>query len=138
MRIDDVPPVLSLGKGQQEFTFEHQSFWSEDQLTAWCQSKDDVCIVAECNGVIVGFSLYAMHIPTKKVTWENLYVVPEMRKSGVGSSLIEEGLKQIKEKGYTYVMACLNAVDKDGFATYLEKFGFKRGHKMLWIDREIS
>ena len=138
MTIEDVASVISLGRGQKEFTFEHQSFWLEEQLVSWCQSKDDVCLVAECNGEVIGFSLYAMHVPTKKVTWENMYVIPEMRKSGVGARLTEEGLGQIKEKGCTYVMGCVNAEDKEGFATYLEKFGFKKGHQMLWVDKDIS
>ena len=138
MKVEDVSPVLALGKGQKEFTFEHQSFWLEEQLINWCQSVNDVCLVAEHDGEIIGFSLYAMHVPTKKVTWENMYVIPEMRKSGIGAKLTTEGLKQIKEKGCTYVMGCVNAEDKDGFATYLEKFGFKKEHQMLWIDRDVS
>ena len=137
MKIDDVDSVIALGKGQKEFTFEHQSFWLKEQLIPWCESNDDVCIVAECSGAIIGFSLYAVHIPTKKVTWENIYVIPEMRKSGVGSKLIEEGLKQIREKGCSYVMGCINAEDKETFVTYLERFGFKKSHEMIWVDKEI-
>lgn len=137
MKANDVPSVIYLGKGQKEFTFEHQSFWLEEQLVSWCNSNEDVCLVAEHNNQIVGFSLYAMHTPTKKVTWENLYVIPEMRNSGVGAKLIEEGLKQIKEKEYTYIVGCVNAENKDIFATYLEKFGFKKGHQMLWVDKDV-
>jgi len=138
MEIDDIAAVISLGSGQKEFTFEHQSFWLKEQLVSWCENKEDICLVAEQDGHIVGFSLYAMHVPTKKVTWENIYVIPEARNSGIGTKLIEEGLKQIKIIGGVYVVACLNAVDKDGFATSLEKFGFKKGHNMLWVDKEIS
>ncbi|MES3006105.1 MAG: GNAT family N-acetyltransferase [Patescibacteria group bacterium] len=138
MTVEDVAQVIQLGKGQKEFTFEHQSFWLKDQLSAWCQSENDVCLVAEVEGKIVGFSLYAMHVPTKKVTWENLYILPEMRKMGIASKLIEEGLNQVKEKGYAYIMGCVNASDKDGFVTYVEKFGFKKGHEMIWIDKVIK
>ena len=138
MKAGDVPSVIYLGKGQKEFIFEHQSFWLEEQLVSWCNSSEDVCLVAERNKQIVGFSLYAIHKPTKKVTWENLYVIPERRNSGVGSMLIEEGFKQLKQRGYLYIMGCVNAEDKEGFATYLEKFGFKKGHHMLWIDQVLS
>ena len=138
MTVADVAKVVELGRGQKEFTFEHQSFWLEDQLLSWCQSKEDVCIVAEQEGNVVGFSLYSMHIPTKKVTWENLYVIPEMRKSGIGAMLIKEGLRMVKQKGYTYMMGCVNASDKEAFASYLEKFGFKKGHEMIWIDISLN
>jgi len=134
----NVSRVLELGRGQKEFTFEHQSFWLEDQLTAWCQSNNDLCLVAEINNIIVGFSLYAMHAPTKKVTWENLYVASDMRNMGIATKLIKEGLEQIRKKGYSYVMGCVNATNKDSFIGYVEKFGFKRGHEMIWIDKVIT
>ncbi len=138
MTTEDVKEVISLGTGQKEFTFEDQSFWLESQLFLWCQSTDDVCMVAENEGKIVGFSLYAVHLPTKKVTWENLYVIPDMRKTGIGTMLIEEGLRTLKDKGYAYVMACVNASDKEDFAAYVEKFGFRKGHEMIWIDKILG
>lgn len=138
MTVNDAAQVLKLGRGQKEFTFEHQSFWLEEQLNAWCQSENDVCLIAEVERKIVGFSLYAMHVPTKKVTWENLYIIPEMRKMGIASKLIEEGLKQVKGKGCGYIMGCVNASDKEDFVAYVEKFGFNKGHEMIWIDKVIK
>lgn len=32
MLAGDITDVISLGKGQKEFTFEHQSFWLKEQL----------------------------------------------------------------------------------------------------------
>ena len=131
----DVEEVYNLGLGKREFATASASFWMKDQLTPWCESNQDIMLVAEKDGKIVGFSFYAAHIPTGKVTWENLYVDPAFRGSGIAKALVEEGLKKIKEFGYPYVMLCVNATDQEAFASFVEGYGFKRGDKVLWMDQ---
>jgi len=138
MEVGDVDAVYDLGISQREFASASGEFWSKEQLTAWCQSPKDVLLVAEKGRGIIGFSLYAAHLPTSKVTWENLFVIPSTRGLGVAGALVEEGLKQIKEKGYFYVMLCVNADDQETFASFVEKYGFKRGDKVLWMDQIIK
>jgi ribosomal protein S18 acetylase RimI-like enzyme len=133
-----VDVVYNLGVGQREFANESGEFWSKEQLTNWCQSSTDVLLVAEKDGKVVGFSLYAAHLTTGKVTWENLYVEPSARGLGIAGALAEEGLKKIKELGYPYVMLCVNAEDQEAFASFVEKYGFKRGDKVLWMDQVIK
>lgn len=135
MTLDDVEVVHGLGSSLKEFSTQSGSFWSQEQLACWCTSSNDVTLVAENNGTVVGFSLYAVHTPTKKVTWENLYVDPAGRGLGVGSALIHEGHKRLKEKGYTYVALQNNNEDQEKFAQYLERFGFKKGDSVLWMDQ---
>lgn len=134
MNKEDIEAVFELGHGCEEFTTENGSFWSKEQLQRWCNSPDDLLLVAEENGRIIGFSLYAVHIPTGKVTWENLYVDPEMRGRGIAAALIEEGHLRLKAKGYSYLVLQDNSTDQERFAHYLERFGFKKGSKVLWLD----
>lgn len=138
MSSKDVEEVYNLGIIQKEFSSENGTFWTKEQLSQWCQSSNDVLIVAEQDKKIVGFSLYAVHVPTGKVTWENLYVISSARKTGVASALIKEGHKQIKALGYKYIASCVNADDQRSFALFAEKFGFKKGNKVLWIDQIIT
>lgn len=138
MEVKDVEAAYDLGIGQREFASESGEFWSKEQLTNWCQSPTDVLLVAEKNSKVVGFSLYAAHLPTGKVTWENLYVEPSVRGLGIAGALVEEGLKKIKELGYPYVMLCVNADDQEAFASFVEKYGFKRGDKVLWMDQILK
>ena len=138
MEIGDVGAIYDLGIGQREFASASGEFWSKEQLTAWCQSSKDVLLVAVRGEEVVGFSLCAVHLPTGKVTWENLYVEPSARGLGVAGALVGEGLKQIKKKGYFYVMLCVNADDQEAFASFVEKYGFKRGDKVLWMDQIIK
>ena len=134
---EDIDQVYKLGDLKDEFTTENGSFWSKEQLQKWGESKDDVLLVAESENKIIGFSLFAQHTPTRKATWENIYVSPEYRNSGVGSALIKEGLREIKDLGCKYVMCCINAEGQERFAKYVEKFGFKIYGNVLWVDRTI-
>lgn len=138
MNIGDTEEVYNLGVSQKEFASESVCFWTREQLNQWCQSPSDVLIVAEQNQKIVGFSLYSAHVPTGKVTWENLYVIPMARKNGVASALAKEGLKQIRDLGYKYIVSYINADDQNSFASFAGKFGFKKGNKVLWIDQAIA
>lgn len=137
LELKDIDQVYELGSLRDEFTTESGSFWTKEQLAEWSKSPSDVMLVAEIEDKIVGFSLYAQHIPTKKITWENLYVLPEYRKSGVGSALIEKGLGLIKNLGCKYMMCCINAGDQSQFAEYLKKFGFKVYGNVIWVDKNL-
>jgi ribosomal protein S18 acetylase RimI-like enzyme len=131
----DIDAVYDLGFSQKEFSSDNGSFWTKEQLKNWVGSSNDLLLVAEKDKQIIGFSLYAVHLPTGKVTWENLYVSPADRKLGVASALAKEGLRQIKALGYTYIMLGVMAEDQESFTLLMEKFGFKRGSKVLWMDQ---
>jgi len=135
MELKDVESTYSLGINQKEFSSSNGSFWSREQLEKWCQSPDDILLVAEKEGQVVGFSFHAAHIPTGKVTWENLYVLPSARGLGIAKALIEEGLKKIKELGYSYISTYINAEDQESFISLIEKYGFKKVGKVLWADK---
>lgn len=137
MRPPDIDEIYQLGLFQDEFSSSSSSFWTKEQLLAWCQSRNDLLLVAKNNNKIIGFSFYAVHFPTKKVTWENLYVVPEARGSGVAKRLTAEGLKQLKQMGYVYLMLCVNAKNQESFIRFLENYGFKRGNKVWWVDLSL-
>lgn len=137
MKKEDIPKVHSLGISQDAFKTDSGVFWTFEQLENWVESAMDVLLVAECENKIIGFTFFGGHIPTKKVTWENLYIIPEYRKNGVAKDLITEGLKQIKSLGYVYVIGCVNADDQGQFVKYVEKFDFKDGGQTTWIDRVL-
>jgi len=138
MNKSDVAAVRALGVDQKEFSTASGSFWTHEQLEGWCESPDDVLLVVEDNERIVGFSFYATHVPTGKVTWENLYVDPSARGKDTGKSLIQEAHKRLKEKGYSYVVLQNNSEDQERFASYLKQFGFKSGERVLWMDQFLD
>lgn len=135
METGDIEEAYNLGLGKREFATASASFWTKDQLISWCESEQDIMLIAEKDGKIVGFSFYAAHIPTGKVTLENIYVDPAVRGLGIAKALVEEGLKKIKDLSYPYAMLCVNATDQEAFASFVEGYGFKRGDKVLWMDQ---
>lgn len=90
------------------------------------------------NNEVIGFSLYAVHIPTGKVTWENLFVNKEYRQQGIGRNLVLEGLKELEKMSYNYIALQNHNGNQDKFASYLEQFGFKRGDVVMWMDKFIK
>lgn len=110
--------------------------WSKDQLKNWMNSKDDVLIVAEEEGQIIGYSLCINHVPTGKSTIENVWVSEEYRNKGIAKDLIEYSINELKEKGSTYVCG-FTKEDNLPPTKLLEKEGFDKGHLFYWMSKKI-
>lgn len=66
--------------------------------------EEKICdaIVAESEGLIVGFALFFTNYSTWKgkcLYLEDFYVLPEFRKSGIGSELFDEVVRIAKDRG---------------------------------------
>lgn len=135
MQVEDVGYVREIiTQKKDEFSVSDVSYgWAEEQLERWVNNKDDVLLVAEDQGKIVGFVTSQYHKPTGKVTIENIYVVEEQRRKDIGTNLMKECLKQLKEKGASYVCGMVKT-DNQGTIEFLEKQGFNRGYDFAWIE----
>lgn len=84
---------------------------------------EGISLVAELNKEIVGHILFTPAIVesgTEKIHGIGLApmaVFPEYQNKGIGSQLVEEGLKIIKEKGFPFVIVL-------GHPNYYPRFGF--------------
>lgn len=135
MTLRDVEAVHQLGKDQQAFHVSgDDAFWSIAQLKSWVKRDEDVLLIARDQGHIVGFALSTLHGPTGKATWENLYVVPQCRGQGIGASLGDKLIKQLQEKGATYVCFFVRT-DNTEEIEYFQKRGFKRGFDFVWFGK---
>ncbi len=88
MKISDIPKIIQIGKSVEEFRVDSKikGFWSKKQLENWIKSDKDVLLIAEKNNKIIGFVLFAHHVPTGKVTLENAWIDKDFR----GKDLIEK------------------------------------------------
>lgn len=137
MSLNDLAAVLKLGTGVAAFEVAEQDcFWSSTQLENWINADEDVLLVAKDNDVVVGFALSTLHKPTGKVTWENLYVLPNFRGRGVGRQLIDELLLKLKQKGATYMCFLVRAENIDEVA-HFEHRGFEKGHNFVWFQKHL-
>ena len=135
MKIEDVELVYALGIGEKRFRVgaESAGFWTKEQLRNWVKSKDDVLLVAEENRQIVGYVLSQYHAPTRKATFENLYVFPKYRNLGIAKMLTLELIHQLKEKK-AYICGLIET-DNESIAQLLGANGFKKGKQMIWMDQ---
>ena len=134
MKLEDVELVHNLGIGEKRFAVggEEVAFWTKEQLTNWVKSEKDVLLIAEQNEQIIGYALSQYHSPTRKATYENLYVIPEYRNQGIARKLTSELIKQLKEKK-SYICGLIEA-DNELIVKILEENGFKKGKQMIWMD----
>ena len=138
MEILDIPEIIKIGKSVEEFRVDSKikGFWSEKQLRNWIKSEKDSLIVAEKNNKIIGFVMFAHHVPTGKVTWENAWIDNDFRGTGLIEKLTRKGIEDLKKKGANYVCGLAKT---DNFASikFLEKNKFMKGFDFSWLHRKI-
>jgi len=102
---------------------------------------DDLCLVAEANGVIIGAAWSRMGCSYGKLDEHtpelSMSVYPEYRRKGIGSRLLSALLESLAAKGYRQVSL---SVDRSNFAARLyHKFGFEtireREHDDLMVKK---
>jgi ribosomal protein S18 acetylase RimI-like enzyme len=139
MSQDDVDPIITIGLGEEGFQVSEGPtvFWSREQLLASIESGTNVLLVVEDGDAgIVGFAICLGHVPSKKVTFENLWVDPSVRRKGVSGLLIQESLERLRKLGYEYICA-LTKTGNESILGALEKSGFDRGHSFNWVEKNI-
>lgn len=137
MTLSDISAVLKLGTGVAAFKVAEQDcFWSRDQLENWIKADEDVLLVAKEDDDVVGFALSTLHKPTGKVTWENLYVLPDFRSKGVGRQLIEELLLKLKQKGASYMCFFVRAENLEE-VSYFQRRDFEKGFDFVWFSKHL-
>ena len=108
----DVDSVYQLGIREPAFSFDQSTigFWSKEQLTAWFSSEKDVCLGAfsETGTKLIGFAMVAVHPPTKKAIWENLWVISEARGLGIGELLTRKLQRKLKQNGISHACFLVN------------------------------
>jgi len=134
MQESDIEIVYELGSRAEEFSITSDSgnFWDRGVLEDWLQSSDDVLLVAEEEGKIIGFALSQFHLPTKKGTIENVYVAERYRGSGLGKNLLTNIVGELRNQGAEYFCALVK-VDNEASKALLKKCGFQKGYDFTWM-----
>jgi ribosomal-protein-alanine N-acetyltransferase len=133
----DVPVVAAIGREAPELkTNEDDEFWSEGLLKDWVVG-DDVMLVVEAEGKVVGFMLTQLHKATKAGYLSDVAIHPEWRGHGIGSQLIEAVLARLKDRGVEYVYG-LTKVENDKIHGLLKKFGFTQGNTFYWFEKYLN
>lgn len=99
----DESGILSLIKGLAEYENEPDAVINTAQQLAIDLFDDKICeaFVAETEGELIGFALFYTSYSTwngRCVYLEDLYVIPEHRRSGVGEMLFTKVVDTAKER----------------------------------------
>lgn len=131
----DVSLVFELGAHVTEFHTSDQApnFWPKDVLSS-CIGKEDVYFfVATSNNEIVGFVIANCNKSLSKVLIENIFVKPEFRGQGIGTSLVKKVIEIAKADRYQFISVLTPPSDIAAIKAY-EKAGFTKGEIFLWLD----
>ena len=134
-RIEDIATVYMLGKNVDEFHTSDQApnFWPEEILRS-SVAKDDVSFfVAQVDGEIAGFIIANLNKSLSKTEIENIFVRPDFRRQGIGTSLVEKVVEVAKLNRYQFISVLTPPDDAAAIKTY-EKAGFTKGETFLWLD----
>lgn len=112
---------------------QESPFWPKDRLYDWVRESDDVLLVAEYDGEIIGYILSQLHELTGKAVLENMYVDPLYRRKGVGTKLVTECLDRLREKDCRYV-AALTKTSNETTQEFMQRNGFTVGNEFVWVE----
>ncbi len=131
----DIEEVWNIGNNVSEFkTAENVIIFWPKEILKNCINKEDILFyVVELENKIIGFSIVNLNKSLGKAEIENIYIIPEYRKNGIGKRLVDETLKELKDRNYNNV----NCLADEAIGFY-EHYGFTKGKNFAWMDIVIS
>ena len=114
---EDVEQVWNIGNNVSEFrTAENVViFWPKETLEN-CINKDDILFyVVETENKIIGFSIVNLNKSLGKAEIENIYVLPEYRKNKIGTAILDEILRELKNRKYNISLPFFLIVKQQNF-----------------------
>lgn len=143
MTIDDFPEVFHIG--EEVFTVEYsQSLyrtWDEYEITTLFNSDNELCLVAELGGRILGFSL-GTTVSKHNSPWKYGYLVwlgvrRDIQQGGVGSGLFKEIKRRMKEQGVRMIIIDTSA-DNQAAIRFFQKQGFDDVQEHVYMSLNLT
>jgi predicted N-acetyltransferase YhbS len=140
----DFPVLYDMGKNTSEFRVSAKEvFMDADEFKFGITDPNSVFLVADQGDSIIGF-IYASLIdhdkPLEKQSACLIYmtVLPAFRKQGIAQQLYQACEANLKARGVSGVYGWANIESDGAIVNFLEKEGFAKGHKYMWMDKEIK
>jgi len=144
MEIDDVSPVYHLGERlftSDEFPFLYRT-WDQYEVTGNFTSDPSYCLVAEADGVIVGFIL-AYTIEKEGTAWKKygyvswIGVDEDFQRTNLGIRLYRKLEDRLQENGVRMMLADTDADNKKA-VSFFQKIGFSVNAEHLWLAKTLQ
>ncbi|MDO9399427.1 MAG: GNAT family N-acetyltransferase [bacterium] len=135
--INDIDEIHSLGNTVNEFSVSDEVviFWPKHILHNCIKSQTDYLLIAKEKEKIIGFIIINNSLVFKKTIIENIYILPQFRKKGFGTKLLNMAIKKIKTTGCEYI--CLLTNNYEAIKFY-ESNSFEKGKDFVWLDKVLS
>ena len=117
MNIDDLNKILPV------LLTEFDDFWNYNIFKSELENENSKYVVAKNNDEIVGFAGIWISIDEAHVT--NIVTKKDLRKNGIGSTLLEELINLSKTLNLVSITLEVNENNLDAIKLY-EKFGFEK------------
>jgi ribosomal protein S18 acetylase RimI-like enzyme len=143
LTIDDLAAVFHLGESlfTSDFSPSMYRTWDEYEITTLFNSDNDLCLVAELDGEIVGFAL-GTTVEKLNSAWKYGYLVwigvkPGLQKCGAGHKLFCELRERMIEKGVRMIVIDTDADNKAGI-NFFKKQGFDNIQQHVYMTLNLS
>jgi len=144
MEVDDIPSVYHLG--ERLFTSDETPIlyrtWDPYEVTEYFSSDPSYCLVAESEGIIVGFIL-GTTIEKEGTAWKKYgYLVwigvdDDFQRTGLGRRLYRELEKRMREDGVRMLIADTEG-DNDEAIAFFGSLGFSSRTQHLWLSKTLK
>lgn len=143
MEIDDISSVYHLG--ERLFTSEEYPIlyrtWDPYEVTDYFTSDPNYCLVAETEGLIVGFIL-ATTVEKQGTAWKKygylswIGVDEEYQRTGLGQRFYRKLEERLKKDGVRMVIADTD-VENDGAIAFFKAMKFSLTSKHQWLAKTL-
>ncbi len=143
MEIDDISSVYHLGESlftSEEFPTLYRT-WDPYEVTDYFASDPNYCLVAEAEGVIVGFIL-ATTIEKEGTAWKRygylswIGVDEDYQRTNLGQRLYRRLEERLKKNGVRMVIADTD-VDNEGAIAFFKAMKFSLTGKHQWLAKTL-
>jgi ribosomal protein S18 acetylase RimI-like enzyme len=143
MELNDLPAVFELG--QKLFTADKwptlYRSWDDNELLQLFESGDELCLVAEAQGRVVGFVLGSL-MEKPRSAWrygwlEWLAVEPQYHRRGVGKRLLNQ-LTELFVERETRIMLVDTDEQNAGALAFFRENGFGRELRHVYLSQNLD
>lgn len=143
MTIDDLAAVFHLGEElfTSEFSPSMYRTWDEYEITTLFNSDNELCLIAELAGEVIGFAL-GTTVEKNHSAWKYGYLVwigvrPGIQKCGAGDKLFGEIKQRMLAQGVRMIVIDTDA-DNIGGIKFFKKQGFDNTQKHVYMTLNLS
>lgn len=137
LKVEDASSLMLFLRDPNFCCINDVDFWRDEEIVAWLHDSLDYCICVSTEEKIVGFLLLHYHAATNKVHLENLFVMKEYRRMGLGSKMVAEAIEHYRKNDALTRFVALVSKENFDCQSALMKSGFENGNTMKWMQKNV-